>query len=231
MPSSPEKPKAKIKEYQCLHCHKVYPHFKNFKYHFLHNHADPDADWVIASMEKEKAARAKLALKPKRFECDECDKWFGCKRTLKNHLMWKHTDKNDPNFITFRIAENAKRKKYPSGKVKKTSVHSGSVSGSSDTGESSSASVVVASASSLASSPIGGAVVRCEGAVVRCEKSGCDEVFKYSQHVAQNSVDRIGVNMRISRQSSLNMDLPRLGLPRLGLPRLGLPRLGLPKLV
>jgi hypothetical protein len=218
MPSSPEKPKAKIKEYQCLHCHKVYPHFKNFKYHFLHNHADPDADWVIASMEKEKAARAKLALKPKRFECDECDKWFGCKRTLKNHLMWKHTDKNDPNFITFRIAQNAKRQQYRVGKVKKTSVHSGSASGSAETGASSSASAVVASASSLASSPLG-------GAVVRCEKSGCDEVFKYSQHVAQNSVDRIGVNMRISRQSSLNMDLPRLGLPRLGLPRLGLPKL------
>ena len=123
--------------------------------------------------------------------------------------MWIHGDKNDPKVIAFKTEKNETRRKYRGGTVKKTAVPLGSVSGSADTGASSSASIGVASASS----PLGG-----EAAL--CDRSGCDEVFKRSQHISQHSVDRIGVNIRIASLSSLNMALPNLGLPNLGLPNL-----------
>jgi len=214
MPSSHKKPKTKTDKFPCHKCEKTFNYNKDLQHHKGHHHADQASAWVITMKRREAEAKAKRALKPKtRFDCDECEKTFSEKQNLEGHRLRFHTDQNDPEVIAYRT-EQKKRRKQHDRKVKETDVDSGFARGSADAVTSSSASVEVASASS----PLG-------GAAARCEKSGCDEVFKSSQHKVQHSVDRVGVNMRISRLSSPSMSVPKLGLPSLGLPSLGLPSL------
>ena len=205
MPSSPKKPKKpKTNELICSQCDKPFACKQNKMQHDLHFHSDPrDAALVVASKAKKQKARVELA-DQKRFKCSFCPAEFGHKHSRKEHFNRIHADQTDPRVIAFKTQENAKRRKHRGGTVKKTGVHSGSASGSADTGASSSASVEVASASS----PL-------VGAAALSDRSGCDEVSKRSQHISQHSVHRIGVNIRIASLSSLNLGLPNLGLPNL----------------
>ena len=205
MPSSPKKPKKpKTNELICSHCDKHFAGKQSREKHEFHFHSDPqDADLVTASKAKYREYQLKYAAK-KNHQCSECERSFSVKRDLEGHRLRIHADQKDPKVIAFKTEKNEMRRKYSGGTVKKTAVPLGSASGSADTGASSSASIGVESASS----PLG-------GKVALLEKSGCDEMFKRSQHISQHSVDRIGVNMRIASLSSLNMALPDLGLPNL----------------
>jgi hypothetical protein len=161
------------KKHKCLDCGKEYKNKRNLEPHIWLKHTGRDDKEVEASKKKEKERRKKNATE-KPFGCSVCKKRFGYKHHAKEHMRVFHSDQNDPKVVAFQKDKNEKRRKE-----------------SIVTGTSSSASAVDPSTSS---SPLG-------GAAARREKSGCDEVFKCSQHVAQHLVDRIGVNMRISRQS------------------------------
>ena len=179
------------KKHKCIDCGNEYKNKRNLKPHILDKHTERDDKEVEATKKKDKEYRKKNADK-KPFECSVCKIRFGYKHHAKEHIRVFHSDLNDPHVVVFENEKNEKRRPEPVV-----------------TGASSSTSTVVASASS----PLG-------GAAARCEKSGCDEVFKSSQHKVQHSVDRVGVNMRISRLSSPSMSVPKLGLPSLGLPSL-----------
>ena len=220
MPSSPKKHNIDetTKRIKCDECIKSYVYKKDLDSHKRIHHSDKNSDLMVAEKkkDKEKEARDKRTAKnieEKRYECIACKQACGTKQLLEWHMMWIHGDKNDPKVIAFKTEKNETRRKHRGGTVKKTAVPLGSASGSADTGASSSTSIGVESVSS----PL--------GKVALLEKSGCDEVFKRSQHISQHSVDRIGVNIRIASLSSLNVALPNLGLPNLGLPNLGLPNL------
>jgi hypothetical protein len=226
MHSSSKEDKTKSNQHQCLHCSKTFKCRQNKEKHELHFHSDPgDAALVAASKAQILKYSVDLA-NQKRFKCSGCKRVFGHKQAAKVHIKRIHGKESDPVVIEYKTQENAKRRKYRSDIVKKTGVHSGSERGSADTGALSSASVGASSSASVGASSSASAVVVWTASPVvvwtaspvvvwtaspvggeggRCEKSGCDEVFKRSEHVVQHSVDRIGVDMRISRLSSLNM--------------------------
>ena len=189
MPTSPKKhniTEEKSETWPCPDCGQTFKNKRNLKPHWQLKHAERDAEEVEASKKKYKENRVnKAAGKP--FGCSVCKKTFGYKHHAKEHIRVLHPDKNDANVIAFEHGNNDKRRQE-----------------SVVTGASSSASVGLASASS----PLG-------GAAALSDRSGCDEMFKRSQHISQHSVDRIGVNIRIASLSSLNVALPNLGLPNL----------------
>ena len=205
MPSSPKKHKIteeKSETWPCPDCSQKFKNKRNLKPHWQLKHAERDAGEVEAIKKKYKETRVNKAAE-KLFGCSVCKKPFGYKHHAKEHIRVLHPDKNDANVIAFKPGNNDKRRQE-----------------SVVTGASSSASVEVASTSSSASVEVASASSPLGGAAALSDRSGCDEMFKRSQHISQHSVDRIGVNIRIASLSSLNLGLPNLGLPNMGLPNL-----------
>lgn len=94
----------------CDHCNKTFARKQNMEKHFLHQHADPNSDWVILKKLQEKASQKKSASE-KRFNCSGCTLSFSYKHHMKEHFMRMHEDPENVMVVAFKTNANDKKRK------------------------------------------------------------------------------------------------------------------------